>query len=68
MIRENLRKVPSGYLMLVVLLVLQLATFYWVFTAIVAQSIVSTVVAMLGLSIGAIRLAGFFANSGICAE
>jgi len=60
MIRENLRKVPSGYLMLVVLLVLQLATFYWVFTAIVAQSIVSTVVAMLGLIIVAILWAGFF--------
>ena len=60
MIRENLRKVPSGYLMLVVLLVLQLATFYGVFTAIVAQSIVSTVVAMLGLIIVAILWAGFF--------
>ncbi len=60
MIREKLRKVPSGYLMLVVLLVLQLATFYWVFTAIVAQSIVSTVVAMLGLIIVAILWAGFF--------
>jgi regulator of protease activity HflC (stomatin/prohibitin superfamily) len=60
MIREKVRKVPSGYLMLVVLLVLQLATFYWVFTAIVAQSIVSTVVAMLGLIIVAILWAGFF--------
>ena len=60
MIREKLRKVPSGYLMLVVLLVLQLATFYGVFTAIVAQSIVSTVVAMLGLIIVAILWAGFF--------
>ena len=60
MIRENLRKVPSGYLMLVVLLVLQLATFYWVFTAIVAQSIVSIIAAMLGLIIVAILWAGFF--------
>ena len=60
MIREKVRKVPSGYLMLVVLLMLQLATFYWVFTAIVAQSIVSTVVAMLGLIIVAILWAGFF--------
>ena len=60
MIREKVRKVPSGYLMLVVLLMLQLASFYWVFTAIVAQSIVSTVVAMLGLIIVAILWAGFF--------
>ena len=60
MIREKVRNVPSGYLMLVVLLMLQLATFYWVFTAIVAQSIVSTVVAMLGLIIVAILWAGFF--------
>ena len=29
MIRENERKVPSGYLMLVVIFVLQLPTFYW---------------------------------------
>ena len=60
MIREKVRKVPSGYLMLVVLLVLQLATFYWVFTAVVAQSIVSVIAAMLGLIIVAILWAGFF--------
>ena len=39
MIREQVRKVSSGYLMLVVLLVAQLATAYWIYRAVVVMSI-----------------------------
>ena len=60
MIREKVRKVPSGYLMLVVLLVLQLATFYWVFRAAVAQSIPSIITALIVMTIVGILWAGFF--------
>jgi len=60
MIREKLRKVPSGYLMLVVLLVLQLATFYWIYTAAIAQSIASMLAAILSVIFVAILWAGFF--------
>jgi len=60
MIREKVRKVPSGYLMLVVLLVLQLATIYWVFRAAVAQSIPSIITALIVMTIVGILWAGFF--------
>ena len=47
MMREKERKVPSGYLMLVVNLVLQLAAFYWLFIAIAAQSVPSVISAVI---------------------
>jgi regulator of protease activity HflC (stomatin/prohibitin superfamily) len=55
MIREKERKVPSGYLMLVVLLVLQLASFYGVFLmirtffipGIIATALISTIILIL---------------------
>ncbi len=60
MIRENVRKVPSGYLLLVVLLGAQLATFYGIFVAIVAQSIPGTVTMSIISIIVLIMWAGFF--------
>ena len=60
MIHEKVRKVPSGYLMLVVLLVLQLATFYWVFSAAMAQSPASFIPAVITTIIVGILWAGFF--------
>jgi len=60
MIREKVRKVPSGYLMIVVILVLQLATFYWVFRAAIAQSPGSMIPAILTTIIVGILWAGFF--------
>ena len=61
MIREQERKVSSGYLMLVVILVLQLATFYWVFDAIrAAQSVPMVISGIIALLIVAILWAGFF--------
>jgi regulator of protease activity HflC (stomatin/prohibitin superfamily) len=60
MIREKVRKVLSGYLMLVVLLVVQLATFYWVLRATMAQSPASIIPAIITTIIVAILWAGFF--------
>ncbi len=61
MIREKERKVPSGYLMLVVIFVLQLATFYWLFDTIRdAQSVPSVISAVIALLIVAILWGGFF--------
>lgn len=60
MIREKVRKVPSGYLMLVVNLLLQLATFYWLYQSIVVQSIASVIGAVIASLIVAILWAGFF--------
>lgn len=60
MIRENVRKVPSGYLMLVVLFVLQLAAFYWVYTSVIAQSVPSIIAAVVAMIIVGILWAGFF--------
>ena len=61
MIREKERKVPSGYLMLVVIFVLQLATFYWLFYTIRdAQSVPSVISAVIALLIVAILWGGFF--------
>ncbi len=60
MIREKVRKVLSGYLMLVVIFVAQLATFYWLYQAIIAQSVWSVVGAAIASLIVAILWAGFF--------
>ena len=60
MIRENERKVPSGYLMLVVIFVLQLATIYWMYAAVLAQSVASIISAVIASVIVALLWAGFF--------
>jgi len=60
MTRENVRKVPSGYLMLVVLLVLQLATFYWLYRGVLAQSVPMVIGAVIAIAIVAVLWAGFF--------
>jgi len=60
MIHEKVRKVPSGYLMLVVLFVLQLATIYWVSRAAIAQSPASLIPAIITTIIVGILWAGFF--------
>ena len=60
MIREKVRKVPSGYLMLVVLLVAQLATLYWLITAAMAQSVAGVITGVLASVIVGICWAGFF--------
>ncbi len=60
MIREKVRRVPSGYLMLVVIFVAQLATFYWLYQAIIAQSVWSVISAAIASLIVAILWAGFF--------
>lgn len=60
MIREKVRRVASGYLMLAILLVLQLATFYWFFEAATAESIPSIIAAGLIMIIVGILWAGFF--------
>jgi regulator of protease activity HflC (stomatin/prohibitin superfamily) len=60
MIREKERKVPSGYLMLVVLLVMQLASFYGVFLMLRAFSIPGIITASLISTIILVLWAGFF--------
>ena len=60
MIREEIRKVSSGYLMLVLLAVLQLGFAYGVFRAAVGQSPVGIVAAILASVVVLIMWAGFF--------
>ncbi len=60
MIREQVRKVSSGYLMLVVLLVAQLATAYWIYRAVLAESIPGIVSAVLAAIVVLILWAGLF--------
>ena len=60
MIREKVRKVPSGYLMLVVLLVMQLATIYWLVQGAMAQSPAMVIPAVLAAIVVGILWAGFF--------
>jgi regulator of protease activity HflC (stomatin/prohibitin superfamily) len=60
MIREKERKVPSGYLMLVVLLVMQLASFYGIFLMLRAFSIPGIITTSLISTIVLILWAGFF--------
>lgn len=60
MIREKIRKIPSGYLMLVVLLVAQLTSFYGIYRAAIALSIPGIVILSLISVIVLIMWAGFF--------
>ncbi len=60
MIREKVRKVPSGYLVLVVLLVMQLATFYWLVQGAMAQSPAMVIPAVLAAIAVGILWGGFF--------
>lgn len=58
--RETVRDVPSGYLMLVVLAVTQLAFAYTILVAVRAQSVVGLVLAILANVIVAILWVGLF--------
>jgi regulator of protease activity HflC (stomatin/prohibitin superfamily) len=60
MIREKVRKVSSGYLMLIVLLVAQLATGYWIYRAVLVMSIPQLVAAVLVSVVVLIMWAGLF--------
>jgi len=60
MIREVVRKVPSGYLMLVVLLVAQIGFAYAIFRAVVVFSIGGIIGTVLASVVVAICWAGFF--------
>ena len=60
MIRENVRKVSSGYLMLVVLVALQLATVWGIYRAILAQSVTGIIIAVLAAVVVLILWAGLF--------
>ena len=60
MIRENVRKVSSGYLMLVVLVVLQLATVYGIYRAVITESVPGIVTAVLAAIVVLILWAGLF--------
>jgi len=60
MIREVVRKVPSGYLMLVVLLVAQIGFAYAIFRAVVVLSIGGIIGTVLASIVVAICWAGFF--------
>ena len=60
MIREQARKVSSGYLMIVLLAILQLGSAYLIFRAVLAQSIPGLVAAVLASAIVLIMWAGLF--------
>ena len=60
MIREKVRKVSSGYVMLVVLLVAQLATAYWIYRAVLIMSVPQLVAAVLASVVVLIMWAGLF--------
>ena len=60
MIREKVRKVSSGYVMLVVLLVAQLATAYWIYRAVLIMSVPQLVAAVLASIVVLIMWAGLF--------
>jgi regulator of protease activity HflC (stomatin/prohibitin superfamily) len=60
MIREHVRKVSSGYLMLVVLLVAQLATGYGIYRAVLAESVPGIITAVLAAVLVLILWAGLF--------
>ena len=60
MIREQVRKVSSGYLMLVVLVVAQLATGYGIYRAVLAESVSWTIGAVLAAIVVLILWAGLF--------
>jgi regulator of protease activity HflC (stomatin/prohibitin superfamily) len=58
--REIVRKVPSGYLMLLVLAVAQIGLAWAIFKAAVAMSVAGIIVAAIASLITAIFWAGFF--------
>jgi regulator of protease activity HflC (stomatin/prohibitin superfamily) len=60
MIREKVRKVSSGYVMLVVLLVAQLATGYWIYLALRAMSVPWLILSVIAALIVLILWAGLF--------
>jgi regulator of protease activity HflC (stomatin/prohibitin superfamily) len=60
MIRENVRKVSSGYLMLVVLTVLQFASGYGIYRAIISESVLGFVIAVPAAIVVLILWAGLF--------
>ena len=60
MIREQVRKVSSGYLMLVVLVVLQLATAWGIYRAVLAESGPGVIAAVLAAIVVLILWAGLF--------
>jgi len=60
MIREKVRNVPSGYLVLVILFVLQLATFYWLALGAIAHAPSIVIPAVLAAIVVGILWAGFF--------
>ena len=60
MIREKLKKALSGYLMIVVLIIAQGVSVYWLIEAISAQSIGGTIAAVLSNIFVAILWAGLF--------
>lgn len=60
MIREKVRDVSSGYLMILVLLLAQCAAIYWMISSISIQSIAGTISAVLANIIVAILWAGLF--------
>jgi regulator of protease activity HflC (stomatin/prohibitin superfamily) len=60
MIREKVRKVSSGYLMLVVLFVLQLATAWGIYRAVLVESVPGIIVAVLAAIVVLIMWAGLF--------
>jgi regulator of protease activity HflC (stomatin/prohibitin superfamily) len=60
MIREIPRKVLSGYPMLAVLLILQLATLYWIYQSALAQSVPGIVMSVLATAIVLVLWFGLF--------
>ena len=60
MIREHVRKVSSGYFMLVVLVIAQLATVYAIYRAVLAESVPAIIAAVLVSIVVLIMWAGLF--------
>ena len=60
MIREEVRKVSSGYLMLVVLVIAQLATAYGIYRAVLAESVPGIITAVFASIVVLIMWAGLF--------
>ena len=60
MIREHVRKVSSGYFMLVVLVIAQLATIYAIYRAVLAESVPAIIAAVLVSIVVLIMWAGLF--------
>jgi regulator of protease activity HflC (stomatin/prohibitin superfamily) len=60
MIREKVRKVSSGYLMLVVLVIAQLATAYGIYRAVLAESVPGIIAAVFASVVVLIMWAGLF--------